>query len=64
MTVREVAVKLSVHHSTVYSLIGTGQLACHRLGVRGGKISVDEKHIDDYLRSCERGGKGGQKLTI
>jgi excisionase family DNA binding protein len=63
MTVRETALRLRVHHSTVYGLIGAGQLACHRLGVRGGKISVDEKHISDYLLSCERRGIGGKVET-
>ena len=53
MTVCEVAVKLGVHYTTVYGLVKTGQLACHRLGVRRGKISIDEKHVNDYLRSCE-----------
>lgn len=57
MTVREAAEKLSVHHTTVYGLISTGQLSCHRLGVHGGKISVDDKHINDYLQLCERVGR-------
>ncbi|MEM6468181.1 MAG: helix-turn-helix domain-containing protein [Planctomycetota bacterium] len=50
MTVRQVAARLAVSSSMVYSLIASGTLATHRVG---RCIRVSEKQIVDYLQSCQ-----------
>lgn len=56
MTVREAAERLGLHPDTVYDLIRCGRLSCYRIGLRGGRISVSEQHVTEYLASCEHTG--------
>lgn len=51
---REVAARLSVSLSTVYGLVESGKLACHRIGRRRGAVRVSEDDLRDYLASCHR----------
>ena len=52
LTVREAATILNVSASLVYHLIGTRQLACHRVGAKRGTIRILKEDIDEYLAAC------------
>jgi len=64
MTIRDAANILGLHHATVYTLVSAGRLGCHRLGMRGGKISISEEHITEYLRSCEQRGGSRNGMSL
>jgi excisionase family DNA binding protein len=53
MTVRQAAEKLEVSAATVYSLVASGKLRCHRIGMGRGVIRIAEEHLADYLRGAE-----------
>ena len=52
LTVREVAERLQVSLSLVYTLIESKKLACHRIGTGRGAIRVHRDDLDRYLREC------------
>ena len=52
LTVRDVAMKLNVCESSVYGLIESGRLACHRIANGRGVIRVHEDDLETYLASC------------
>lgn len=52
LTVGEVAEQLRVSSSSIYGLIETGKLACHRIGVGRGTIRIDERDLDTFLNAC------------
>lgn len=49
---RELADRLNVSLSTVYGLIESGKLACHRIGCGRGAVRVSEDDLTEYLESC------------
>ena len=51
-TVKQAAEKLNVSQSTVYALVSSGQLKCHRIGVGRGVIRISQPAIDNYLNAC------------
>ena len=53
LTVAEVAKRLKVSCSTVYSLVEQGLLHCHRIGLKRGTIRVTEDQLHAYLKSTE-----------
>lgn len=57
MTVREASEKLHVSMATVYKLIDAGTIPARRLGLRGGKIFIDETDVDRYWASTLKLGK-------
>jgi hypothetical protein len=42
---------LAVSATCVYQLIGTGKIACHRIGVGRGAIRIDESDLAVFLDS-------------
>ena len=52
LTVRDIATELKVSESSVYALIESGRLACHRIGNGRGVIRVHEADLETYLNSC------------
>lgn len=70
LTVQEAAVRLKVSKSSVYALIDSGQLACHRIGMRRGTIRVSEQDLDAFLEACHVGvleqqpSASGRKLKL
>jgi excisionase family DNA binding protein len=46
---RQVKERLCVSLSTVYNLVETGQLECHRIGAGRGCIRVSEEQLKGYL---------------
>ena len=59
MTVKELAGRLEVGLSTVYSLLATGQIRHRRIGKARGVIRIDEDAYQDYLARVERAAEGG-----
>ena len=53
LTVAEVASRLRVSCSTVYSLIEAGHLRCYRIGLKRGTIRVTEDQLKVFLTSVE-----------
>jgi excisionase family DNA binding protein len=53
MTVKQVAARMEVSTTTVYSLIGSHKLGCYRIGSGRGTIRVSEQHLAEYLRAAE-----------
>lgn len=51
---RQLAERLNVSLSTVYGLIETGKIACHRIGVGRGAVRVSEEQLAEYLESTKR----------
>lgn len=51
-TVQEAAARLKISPATVYALINSGKLACHRIGVGRGVIRISEANIATYLEAC------------
>ena len=51
MTVREVAEKLSLSISQVYSLLASGKLPHHRFGVGRGAIRVTEEQLAAFVEA-------------
>lgn len=52
LTVREVAERLRVSSRSVYDLVASGKLACHRIGMGRGAIRVNEGDLAAFLDSC------------
>ena len=55
LTIRQVAERLNVSASTVYRLVSSGKLSCHRIGVGHGAVRVSEAERAAYLESCRQG---------
>jgi excisionase family DNA binding protein len=53
-TAKQVKERLSVSLSTVYNLVETGQLECHRIGAGRGCIRISEEQLKDYLERSSR----------
>ncbi|MBS0264882.1 MAG: helix-turn-helix domain-containing protein [Planctomycetes bacterium] len=51
---RQLADHLNVSLSTVYALVESGKLACHRIGVGRGAVRVSEAQLQDYLETAKR----------
>lgn len=52
LTVKDVAALLSVSESTIYDLVATRKLACHRIGGRGrGTLRFTQAQVEAYLAS-------------
>ncbi len=51
MTVKQTSRRLAVSEATVYALISSGKLACHRVGVGRGVIRISDANVTDYLES-------------
>ena len=52
LSVKDAAEQLNVSPSTIYALISTGKLSCHRVGAGRGVIRISETGIADYLADC------------
>lgn len=52
LTVKDAAARLNVSAATVYALIDSGKLSCHRIGVGRGVIRISEADITAYLSDC------------
>ena len=53
MRVREAAQRLDVSQATVYALVASGKLRCHRVGLGRGCIRISEEHLAEYLKGAE-----------
>jgi excisionase family DNA binding protein len=53
MRVREAAQRLDVSEATVYALVASGRLRCHRVGLGRGAIRISEDHLAEYLKGAE-----------
>jgi excisionase family DNA binding protein len=53
--VREIAQQLGVSVSSVYALVSSGRLSCHRIGSGRGAIRISESDLEDYLLTCRQG---------
>lgn len=53
MRVREAAQRLEVSQATVYALVASGKLRCHRVGMGRGCIRISEEHLAEYLKASE-----------
>lgn len=53
MTIDQAAVALGVSRRTVQLLLRDRKLGCHRLGAKGGKVSISQAHLDAYLARAE-----------
>lgn len=51
-TVKEVAARLRVSAASIYNLIESGKLACHRIGAGRGTIRVSEEDLSAFLSGC------------
>ena len=50
--VPDVAKRLNCSNSTVYGLVDSGKLVCHRIGRGRGTVRVSEEDLTTYLDSC------------
>jgi excisionase family DNA binding protein len=62
MKVRDVAQRLDISASLVYSLIAAGKLRASRHGLRRGTLRVSEEQLAEYLRRSEPGPKPREAL--
>ena len=63
LTVKQVAERLNVSQSIIYSLIDAGQIVCHRIGLGRGSIRIAEDDLARYLKSCRNAdSSNGPKL--
>ncbi len=51
MTVAEAAVVLNVSPATVYALVSSGKMNCHRIGTKRGAIRISKDDIQSYLEA-------------
>lgn len=54
MRVPDAAKQLDVSVSTVYGLVASGRLRCHRVGLGRGSIRITPEHLAEYLAGTER----------
>jgi excisionase family DNA binding protein len=50
MRVKEAAERLEVSTATVYALVASGRLRCHRIGIGRGAIRISDDQLADYLK--------------
>ena len=63
LTVSQVAERLNVSQSIVYSLVDKGLIVCHRIGLGRGAIRISEEDLARYLKSCrDANSSSGPKL--
>ena len=55
--VPEVAQRLNCGISTVYALLDSGKLGCHRIGRGRGTVRVSEEDLQAFLANCHSGGE-------
>lgn len=63
LTVRDAAHQLKVSCATIYALIKSGRLSCHRVGTGRGVIRISAEQIARYLQQsvpCEATKSGQQ----
>jgi excisionase family DNA binding protein len=53
MRVRDVAKRLEISNATVYAMIATGKLQCHRIGLGRGVIRISEEQLQEYLAGSQ-----------
>jgi excisionase family DNA binding protein len=53
LTVKEVADRLRVSPSTVYSLVEGGRIPCYRIGTGRGSIRFTEAQVAEFLQACK-----------
>ncbi len=53
-TVKEVAAILGVNPKTVYLVIRSGRLRCHRIGNGRGTIRISDAQLAEYMGNCEQ----------
>lgn len=56
---KQVSDRLNVSLSTVYGLVESGRLGCHRIGQGRGAIRVSEDDLRAYLQACHNGVPAG-----
>jgi excisionase family DNA binding protein len=49
LTVKEVAARLGLSLTAVYALCEAGELPCHRVGLKGGRVRIPEDALAEYL---------------
>ena len=49
---KQVSDRLNVSLSTVYGLVESGRLGCHRIGQGRGAIRISEDDLAAYLQAC------------
>jgi len=52
LKVTDVQARLNVSQSTVYALIESGKLHCHRIGRGRGAVRVSEEDLQAFLANC------------
>ncbi len=62
LTPTEVAAELRLSLSSVYAMCDSGELPCHRVGMKKGRIRVTRSALDKYLRQM-RENLEPQKVT-
>ena len=55
-TVKQAAERLRVSLSTIYNLVESGRLHCHRIGLGRGAVRITEDQLQAYLKSTEQRG--------
>lgn len=64
LTVSEVADRLRVSPSTVYSLVESGVLECHRIGLGRGTIRVSEEQLQQFLQQSKVGRTEASPIAL
>lgn len=62
LTVAEVAARLGVSRTCVYSLVESGRLRHYRIGLGRGAIRVSEEDLTAFLDGCRATGNAGASL--
>ena len=57
LTVGEAAMRMSCSTACIYSLIGAGRIACHRIGMGRGCIRISESQMQAFLDRNEQRGR-------
>jgi excisionase family DNA binding protein len=52
LTVVEVAARLRMSRTSVYQLVESGKLGCHRIGIKRGAIRISEEDLASFLDTC------------
>ncbi len=47
--VKDAAERLEVSPATIYALVASGRLRCHRIGIGRGAIRIDEAQLAEFL---------------